>query len=204
MKTRAAVAMPVLLAALAGPASAQVDAAPPATVTVPTTSDRGWHVLQFRGIPAHDVDFLETGLVIQVRRSAAPVIYELPEPIGVAGLRVWGRLDGVLAIPADVQGDDGYDDYALRAGVVLAGDRRLNFFQRRHPLNDLLVEEVVTAPDPDGSFMVDVSIDAAEPAIAVWLGADGDDTGSEFTVQVERIELILRRESSDADSGPRP
>ncbi len=226
-----------IIVAFAVPAAAQSTTTATATVAVPTSSATGWRVLQYQDIPAHEVAFLDEGLRIRVRRSASPVVYALPTPIDAGGLRVRGRVDGVLQIPTGLQGEEGFDDYALRAGVVLAGDRRPTLFERlfappwlsalfelapegrglsevrffnlaadashvgdrrRHPLHDLLVEEVVAVPDDDGAYVLRASIDSPEQAIALWLSADGDDTGSEFTVLVETIELVLEDEISGA------
>lgn len=201
-------------------------AAPGGTIEVPTTRQAGWQVLRYQGIPMHAVDFTNDGLVIRVRRSASPVIYELPEPVHAGALLVRGRVEGTLEVPPGAQGADGFDDYVLRAGVVLAGSRRPGFFERtfappwlktlftlapagsgisevrffnvaadgdhvgderRHPSNDLLVEHVVTIPGVDGAFELNVSIDTSEQTVALWLNSDGDDTGSEFVVLVERI-----------------
>jgi hypothetical protein len=67
---------------------------------------------------------------------------------------------------------------------------------RRHPLNDLLLEHVVTVPDAEGVFVIDVAIDSPERVIALWLSADGDDTDSTFTVRVERIAIRPALQSS--------
>jgi hypothetical protein len=61
--------------------------------------------------------------------------------------------------------------------------------QRVHPLSDLLEEEVVTVPRADGTFAFDVPLNPPAEVVAVWLSSDGDDTGSAFTVLVERITL---------------
>ncbi len=62
--------------------------------------------------------------------------------------------------------------------------------QRRvHPRSDLLEEEVVAVPRADGTFDLDVSLTPPVETVAVWLSSDGDDTGSAFTVLVERITL---------------
>ena len=61
--------------------------------------------------------------------------------------------------------------------------------RRRHPLSDLLFEEVVTVPRADGTFAIDASFDSPQRTLALWLSADGDDTGSTFTVRVKRIAL---------------
>ena len=62
--------------------------------------------------------------------------------------------------------------------------------QRRvHPLNDLFEEEVVTVLRADGTFELDVPLVPPAETVAVWLSSDGDDSGSVFTVLVERITL---------------
>jgi hypothetical protein len=61
-------------------------------------------------------------------------------------------------------------------------------WSRTHPLSDLLHETVVAAPEADGSFTV-VARSPDTPVLALWLSADGDDTGSRFTVRIDAIEL---------------
>ncbi len=100
-------------------------------LVVPLFSERGWQVLTYRGIPAHDVRFSEAGLRVEVRRSAAPVIYPLMPPLVVRSVRARGRIDGSLNVSADRQGEPGFDDYAFRLGLVEVGNRRLGILERR-------------------------------------------------------------------------
>jgi len=60
---------------------------------------------------------------------------------------------------------------------------------RRHPKSELLSEKIVTAPDDAGRFEIDVRMDPLE-VLAVWLAADGDDTGSRFEVLLEHLQLV--------------
>ncbi len=99
-------------------------------IAVPLGSDQGWEVLRFSRIPANNATFSEAGLRIEVKRSASPLIYRLPTPRRLQRLRAHGRLEGRLEVTADRQGQKGFDDYALRLGVVEAGPRRLGFFER--------------------------------------------------------------------------
>ena len=98
---------------------------------IPLTSDRGWQVLTYRNIPPHVAQFREEGLRINVKRSASPIIYPLPTSVRVRRLRVRGRIEGVLSVDAGVQGQRGFDDYALRLGLVEEGSRRLGVLERR-------------------------------------------------------------------------
>jgi hypothetical protein len=58
---------------------------------------------------------------------------------------------------------------------------------RVHPDSDLFDEEVVAVPRADGTFELDVPLVPPVESVAVWLSSDGDDSGSVFTVLVERI-----------------
>jgi len=62
-------------------------------------------------------------------------------------------------------------------------------WSRRHPLSELLSEEVVAAPNGDGRFDFIVETAPLE-ALGIWLAADGDDTGSTFEVALEHLSLI--------------
>jgi hypothetical protein len=197
-------------------------------VTIPLTDGEGWQVLRYRDIPMNRVDFSTRGLRIDVDQSAAPIVYPLLPATGVVRLTVRGRVDGDLRVSTQRQGTEGFDDYVFRAGLVLAGDRRLSFFggmfapewvkrlhalsmpdqgiskvrffnigtdpdqigqYRVHPDSDLFEEEVVAVPQADGTFELDVSLMPPMEAVAIWLSADGDDSGSVFTVLVEHITL---------------
>jgi len=50
-------------------------------------------------------------------------------------------------------------------------------------------EHFVTTPNADGSFDFTCEFPGSTRVIAVWLGADGDDSHSTFIVTVERVEL---------------
>jgi hypothetical protein len=176
------------------------------------------------------VRFSPAGLQIMVDKSAMPLIYPLPSQVRVAAVRVRGRIEGKLDVPAQRQGEKGFDDYAFRIGLVEPGERTLGFVQRpfaaawvrklfdlapkgggishirfynvgadasqlgrrrQHPASELLLEEVVAVPRPDGRFDFEHRLDPPLATLALWLSTDGDDTGSRYTVWVEQIELRL-------------
>lgn len=211
--------------ALAG-AAASLAQAP---LSVPLHEQQGWQVLQYSNLPPHRVSFSPEGLRMAVEASAMPVIYPLRSPLRVAAVRVRGRVEGQLKLPAQRQGEPKFDDYVFRLGLVERGERRLNFVQRQvapawvrtlfalapegsgiariqflnvgadsaaigrerqHPLSELIFERVVAVPRQDGRFDFEHRFERPLDTVAVWLSSDGDDSGSSFTVQVERIELI--------------
>jgi hypothetical protein len=101
------------------------------SVSLPLNEQIGWQVLQYSNLPPHRVRFSKAGLEMMVDGSAMPVIYPLPERVRVGSIRVKGRIDGTLRIPAGRQGQEKFDDYALRIGLVEPGERTLNFVQRQ-------------------------------------------------------------------------
>ena len=195
---------------------------------LPLGEQSGWQVLKYSSLPPHRIRFSSSGLEMMVDGSAMPVIYPLPQPMHARHIRVKGRVEGTLRVPPGRQGDEKFDDYVFRIGLVESGPRTLNFVQRQlaapwvrklfelapkgggisrihffnagtdqsqigkrrqHPPSDLIFEEVVVALRPDGRFDFAHALERPLHTVAVWLSADGDDTGSRFTVLVEEIEL---------------
>lgn len=200
----------------------------PQSLVVPLGEQAKWQVLQYSSLPPHRVRFATDGLEIAVDASAMPLIYPLAERLRVSSIRVTGRVEGSLRVPPERQGEEKFDDYVFRIGLVEPGTRRLNFVQRqlaaawvrtlfelapkgsgisgihffnvgankahigrirKHPLSELIAETVATVPRADGRFDFLHRLDRPLDTIAVWLSSDGDDSGSKFTVTVERIEL---------------
>lgn len=81
-----------------------------------------------------------------------------------------------------------------------SGISRINFLsttQRRdqvgvsrtHPLSDLLHEKRVLYLQQAGPFVMEHVFDEPVETLALWLSVDGDDTGSDFELRIERITL---------------
>jgi len=197
------------------------------SLVLPLATPADWEILTFRGIPPNRVRFDDRGMTIDVDRSAGPVVLALAGPTRIREVRVAGRLTGTVRTTPELQGAKGADDFALRVGLVEAGQRRPGVLERRfapewvrrlfalappgrgvghvrffnlgldgsqigwsrtHPRSDLLFEEVIAAPGDDGRFDFTARTSGA-PVLALWLSADGDDTGSSFTVRIERLDL---------------
>ena len=101
-------------------------------VDVPVGDLDRWSALSFNRIPANGVSTSDGVLHIAVNRSASPLVYKLEQPLRITGITVVARWSGSLQIPRDVvQGDEGADDFVLKLGIVEAGERTLNWIQRR-------------------------------------------------------------------------
>lgn len=107
-------------------------AAPSLAFDIPVASLDDWQVLEFRKIPANTVAVNSGALDIAVDKSASPLVYKLAAPLTVTAVTVDANWAGAINIPENaVQGEDGADDFVLKLGIVEAGDRRLNWLQRR-------------------------------------------------------------------------
>lgn len=111
--------------------SAQEPKLPSGSFTVPLSEQTDWQILQYSKLPPHRIRFSKDGLEMAVDGSAMPVIYPLPGPVRVKGIRVKGRIEGTLRVSAERQGEEKFDDYAFRVGLVEPGERTLNFVQRQ-------------------------------------------------------------------------
>lgn len=99
---------------------------------VPVDNLDPWRQLTFNNIRPNEVTVDDDALLIRVRSSASPLIYPFDAPVRLIDLTVTASWSGELRIPEDAtQGDDNADDFVLKFGIVEAGERRLNWFQRR-------------------------------------------------------------------------
>lgn len=109
--------------------------------------DESWELLRYSNIPPNGVDSATLGLSIRIDHSAAPLVYPLSVPMTVARLTVRGRVGGDLLFAPQRQGEEGFDDYVFRAGLVLTGSRRLGFFRRMFAPEWVKRLYVLTPPD---------------------------------------------------------
>ncbi|MGH8732900.1 MAG: hypothetical protein ACREVB_04380, partial [Burkholderiales bacterium] len=103
----------------------------PRGLVLPLADGTRWQALTYRSLPPHRLRFSDAGLEIAVERSAMPLIYPLPAPLRVARIRVQGRFEGELRLRAGRQGNERFDDYVFRIGLVEPGRGTLDFAQRQ-------------------------------------------------------------------------
>ncbi len=101
-----------------------------AVLVIPLDHQGSWEVLKYRNIKPNIIEFSSEGLRIGVDQSASPVIYPLKSAVGVKGFEAKGKLEGDLKIPDGYkQGVEKGDDFSLRVGLVLSGQKRLSRWQ---------------------------------------------------------------------------
>lgn len=97
-----------------------------AVLAIPTGSLYGWRVERFGKVQKNEVSVSAKGLYVSVRGSASPLIYLLKVPEKVSKFKIEGEFHGLPKFSdISMQGQRGFDDYALRLGLVIPGDHRL-------------------------------------------------------------------------------
>ncbi len=97
---------------------------------VPLDGDNRWELLKFSNLPENKTVFTGKEMKISVQSSASPIIYPFFEAKKVKKVTVRGRLNGRIQLNNKTQGESGADDFELRLGLVLAGNKKLNRFQK--------------------------------------------------------------------------
>ncbi len=97
---------------------------------LPLDRTNGWQFLSYRKIPPNTFRTGPAGLEVGITHSAAPAVFPLTNELQVTELRVSGSITGTFKVPPGRQGQEGYDDYAVRVGVVESGSRTLNWREK--------------------------------------------------------------------------
>jgi hypothetical protein len=100
------------------------------TFELPLDNTNRWQFLDYRKIRPNTFHATPAGLEIDVDSSASPAIFPLTNLLEVTELRFSGKLSGILKIPRGKQGEKGYDDYAIRVGLVESGSHTLSWWEK--------------------------------------------------------------------------
>ena len=102
-----------------------------ALVAVPLNDSKLWTQVNYSSIPGNQVLFSKKGMTVKVKASASPLVYKIPSTQKVKKVSVEGELKGRLKLKEGIeQGFGENDDFVFRIGLVVPGERKLNFFQR--------------------------------------------------------------------------
>jgi hypothetical protein len=120
-----------------------------AAFAVPLQQMDDWQLLQYSGIAPNQISFAQEGMTVKVMGSASPIIYPLDEARLVRRIEVTGTLYELLTLDAEKQGLKDNDDFGLKIGLVVAGDKTLNGMQKLFSA-DWVKRLYALAPDGSG------------------------------------------------------
>lgn len=102
-----------------------------AAMVIPLGESANWHHLQFSDIRQNQVEFGRGQLSIQVDQSSSPLFYPFHRNRQVKRMKVGGTIGGFPKLPTGAtEGEGKADDFALRVGLVLSGNKRLGWLER--------------------------------------------------------------------------
>ena len=101
-----------------------------AAFAVPLQQMNDWQLLRYSAIAPNQISFAHEGMTVKVMGSASPIIYPLNEARLVRRIEVTGTLYELLTLDAEKQGLKDNDDFSLKIGLVVAGDKTLNGWQK--------------------------------------------------------------------------
>jgi hypothetical protein len=90
-----------------------------------------FEILSFSSIVPNKVSFNKGIIHVSIKDSASPLIYPFSQPRKFKSIKVSGNIIGKLNLEKKKQGQKNADDFTFRLGLVLEGDKTLNFFQRQ-------------------------------------------------------------------------
>jgi hypothetical protein len=98
-----------------------------AAAMIPLAPAGEWQQESFRKIPPHRITHENGRLHISVRKSASPLIHRFTNPGLFGGFRIEGEFSSLPRFQnPSAQGKKGYDDFALRVGFIVPGDKKLS------------------------------------------------------------------------------
>lgn len=102
-----------------------------AAIVIPTNSLTDWKTEKFSSVPKNETTASPNGLFVQVKSSAGPLIFPLKSKTKIAGFKIRGEFQGLPKISnPSLQGEKGFDDYPLRLGFVVPGEKKLSGFKK--------------------------------------------------------------------------
>ncbi len=200
-------------------------------IVIPLSYQGNWKLDAYSKISPNSVSFSQKGISIKVNNSAGPLLYYFDHPIKLKQIKIAGEFKGLPTfLDYSLQGEKGYDDYPLRVGLILDGDKKLSIVQkvfspewikrlynnispergidyiqfynvtqnpsqvgksRIHPLSDLLHENFFAYLKERGLFSYDIKTDVSQNVSGIWISSDGDDTHSQYEVDISNLQLQI-------------
>lgn len=103
-----------------------------AVFIIPLNTPQGWQLITYKKIQPNTVSWSPQGLVINVKSSASPIVYPFGSTKKISKISFKGKIKGGLKFPDGAfQGEKGFDDFEMRLGLVIPGNNRLSWLERK-------------------------------------------------------------------------
>lgn len=93
---------------------------------LPLSEMKAWKIEQYSKIPPNQVSISKEGMRVSVKKSASPIFYSFGQQLKIKKINVTGVFSGLPVFsPNSTQGEKGADDFPLRIGLIVPGDKKL-------------------------------------------------------------------------------
>lgn len=89
-----------------------------------------WHKVKYSKIEPNTYENIDQTLKIKVKKSSSALVYKFEKPKEIKSLTTSLKFTGKLAYKNNSPGEKGAEDFPIRVGLILSGNKQLNFFQR--------------------------------------------------------------------------
>jgi hypothetical protein len=99
----------------------------PAIIAIPLNPEN-WKQIPYGSLPTHELSS-ENGLKISVKESASALVYQFEKPLRIEEVEITLTQTGKINYQGRAIGEKGGDDFPLRLGFVMTGDKKLSWSQ---------------------------------------------------------------------------
>lgn len=107
---------------------------------------QNWHMVHYSKIKANIVIQKENNLEVSVDNSSSAIVYKFDQVEMIKQIQIMAKMQGFINYLDKDPGSDHADDFPIRLGFILKGDKKLNFFQRIVAPNWLVELDKISAP----------------------------------------------------------
>lgn len=148
---------------------------------VPLTSQGEWKVVNTGAMPAHEIGYGDFGLRMSVKNSQSSVRMTLPKNLQIKGFKGEARLKGALPMKRA---------FLLKVGFLESKSKEPVFYKISNTDKNLKNEKVIGVQKTEGDFSFEANFERPIGASEIWLSADSESADSDYSIQVNLLELV--------------
>lgn len=90
-----------------------------------------WHKVEYSKIKPNVIKQTKQGLEISVNNSSSALVFKFDQIKLIKQVKIKAKLKGLINYRGKPPGSKEADDFPLRMGLILKGNKKLNFFQKK-------------------------------------------------------------------------
>jgi len=90
-----------------------------------------WHTVKYSKIKPNVIKQIKKSIEISVNNSSSALVFKFDQIKVIRRVKIKAKLKGLINYHGSPPGSEDADDFPLRVGFILKGNKKLNFFQKR-------------------------------------------------------------------------